>query len=465
MEVTKQSRRRIRLQNVLFYALFLTVVGLLAWLSTRYKVEADWTAGGRNTPSEATIALAKTIKGPVTVTAFVTSANEAARKEVKQLVGRYQRYKSDLALKFVNPDTEPALVRQMGIAVDGELIVEYDGRDEHIQELTEQALTNSLERLVRGGERWVVFLQGHGERNPVGTGGHDLGQFSRQLENKGVKVRPLNLTTDPHIPDNTAVLVIAGPQNTLLSGEVDLIENYLDKGGNLLWLADPGGLAGLEPVAEKLGVEFLPGTIVDQNTQLLGIDDPRFTLVADYAPHPITQNFDTLTLFPQARGMELRESKGWHGQMFLDTLPRSWAETGKLQGEIRYNAGDDIQGPLTIGVSLERAPQEPSADDLGADAKRGANAETRQRVVVVGDGDFLADAYLGQGGNLDLGLNIVNWLAHDENLIAIPAKTAPDRGLELSRTAQAAISIGFLLVLPLLLLGSGIRIWLVRRKR
>lgn len=459
MEVTQKARRRIRLQNILFYALFLAVIGVLAWLSTRYSVEADWTASGRNTPSEASIELVQTIEGPISITAFVTSASEPLRKEIQRLVGRYQRYKDNITLTFVNPDTEPALVREKNIMMDGELVVEYEGRSENVQNLTEEALTNALQRLVRSGERWVVFVQGHGERDPQGSGRHDLRQWSRQLESKGLKVRNLNLSTNPQIPENTSVLVIASPQNDWLPGEVKLLRDYLEGGGNLLWLTEPGAERGLRPVAEQLGLELLPGTVVDPNTQLLGISDPRFAIVAEYPMHPITRDFDLLTLYPQARPLEFRQDNTpWEARAVLQTLPRTWSETGQLAGAVEQDP-EDIPGPLVIGFALERSP----GDDATQEPE--AATEQRQRVVVVGDGDFLSDAFLGQGGNLDMGLNMVNWLAHDDTLIAIPAKTAPDRNLELSRTQQAIIGFGFLAVLPLALLGAGVRVWLVRRRR
>jgi ABC-type uncharacterized transport system involved in gliding motility auxiliary subunit len=83
---------------------------------------------------------------------------------------------------------------------------------------------------------------------------------------------------------------------------------------------------------------------------------------------------------------------------------------------------------------------------------------------VVGDGDFLSNSYLGNGGNLDLGLNLVRWLSGDDNLLDIPARTAPDSRLELSRTAGAAIGLGFLFILPLLLIATGLLIWWRRRR-
>jgi ABC-type uncharacterized transport system involved in gliding motility auxiliary subunit len=86
-------------------------------------------------------------------------------------------------------------------------------------------------------------------------------------------------------------------------------------------------------------------------------------------------------------------------------------------------------------------------------------------VAVIGDGDFLSNTYLGNSGNLDLGLRLFTWLTGDDELIAITARTAPDATLELSRAATLAIGFGFLFVLPVLLLAAGGRIWYRRRRR
>ena len=85
--------------------------------------------------------------------------------------------------------------------------------------------------------------------------------------------------------------------------------------------------------------------------------------------------------------------------------------------------------------------------------------------MVIGDGDFLSNTYLGNPGKLDLGLNIVRCLSHDDATIEIRVTAAPDTTLVLGKTAQAVIAIGFLVGLPLLLLLTGLVIWLRRRRR
>ncbi|HEY9198062.1 MAG TPA: DUF4350 domain-containing protein [Gammaproteobacteria bacterium] len=471
MDVTRKTKIGLRLQRYVFTALFLAGIGLLAWLSTQYVHQTDWTADGSNSLSADSLRLLDTLKKPVQITAFARE-NDTLRKQIREMVARYQRGKADLTLEFVNPDKEPERIRELGVTLDGELRVTYDGRSERVQELSEQAITNALLRTARQGERWISFLAGHGERDPLGKANHDLGAFGADLQRKGLKVQTLNLAQNPQIPDNTRLLVIAGPQAALLPGELDLIRGWLDRGGNLLWLTDPGENAGLEKLAEYFGIETLPGVIVDATTQLFGIENPDFVLVTEYPAHPITRELRLMSLFPRTAALEWNRKEGWDGQPILSTLERAWTETGELSGEIRFDAGgEERAGPLDIGFAFTRPrntdAQNADAPDAGsADTETGTDASVaEQRVIVIGDGDFLSNAYLGNGGNTDLGLNLVNWLSNDDDFIAIRAKTAPDQSLNLSTAAQTTIALGFLIVLPLALIGSGLFIWLRRRKR
>ncbi len=457
MEVTRRSKLVTRLQNYVFMVSFLAAIGLLAWLSTRYVMQADWTAGGRNTLAEDSQQLLDELDGPVTITAYVTQ-DRNLRRHIEDLVGRYQRYYPDTRLQFVNPDAEPDRVRAERITVDGELVISYQGRSEHVQRPAEQALSNALLRVARQGERWIVFITGHGERNPHGQANHDLGTFGKELERKGLKVQSLNLAQNPSVPKNAHVLVIASPQVDLLPGETKLISDYVDNGGNLFWMMEPGQLHGLDALAEDLGIELLPGIVVDATTQLFGIQNPDFALVVEYPLHAITRELNVMTLFPRAAALELNDSGDWNGRPLLTTLARAWTETGELVDEISYDEGGDERiGPLDIGFVLSRNHEQENGDDSAGPME--------QRVVVLGDGDFISNTYAGNGGNVELGLNIIDWLSHDDEFIAIRPKAAPDQNLTLSNTAQVVIGIGFLFVLPLLLLFTGLIIWLRRRKR
>ena len=460
MEVTKQSRLHIRIQNIIFMLLFLSSITLLAWLSNKYNAQFDWTAGGRNTLSSATVELLKKMDGPITITAFATDSELVpVRKTIREVLGRYQRHKDDIQLSFVDPNTAPDQTRELGIRVDGELVVEYQGRQEHIQQLGEETITNTLQRLLRSGERSLVFVAGHGEREAEGRANHDYGAFFSELGKLGIKSKSQTLSTDPNITASAAALVIASPRVKLLDGEVKLIRDHIKKGGNLLWFREPNDNSGLDSLAADLGIEFLAGTIVDPTTQLLGIPDPSYAIVAEYPAHPLIRNLNYLTIFPRACGVRKTDADKDKSDsdiaQILSSAPRSWLETGSLSGGIQYDKGKDIEGPLALGLAISRANK---GSGEGAATKE-------QRIVVVCDGDFLSNAFLGNQGNQKLGENIVNWISNDDSFIDIPAKSTPDKEITLSQATGITIALLFLILLPLGLLISGVLIWLKRRKQ
>jgi len=459
MRVNLNTRRKLRLEGMAFVVLFLAVIGMLAWLSTRFTMDVDWTAGSRNTLSAASQQLLDRIQGPIVITAYA-SDNPSLRQGIRYIVGRYQRYRHDIQLKWVDPAKAPDQVRKANVTGDGEMVIGYQGRQENVSfPPSEEQITNALQRVARAGDKWLVFLEGHGERSPLGQANFDLGDWGKQLRAKGLKIRSLNLADQDALPDNTAVVVIAGPQVKLLPREVQLLQAYVRGGGNLLWLADPGEARGLEPLARQLGITFQAGTVVDASAQLVGINDPSFVVVTHYGDHPITRGFNLVTVFPQAAPIEVGKKDHWHSTPLLKTGPRSWSETGKLAGTIQYDKGSDIMGPLTIGVALTRRLD----GDGGKAAGSGSGRE--QRVVITGDGDFLANSYLGNGGNLQLGMNMVNWLTSNDEFINIPTKTAPDVSLSLTQAQASVLAIAFLIVLPAASFGSGMWIWWRRRRR
>ena len=146
--------------------------------------------------------------------------------------------------------------------------------------------------------------------------------WAEQLRRQGIIPRGLSLGSDARIPDNTSALVIAGPRVEMLPGEVQIIREWVERGGNLLWLMDPDEDSGLGLLETDLGVQRVPGIIVDPTTQLFGIDQPDMAIVSAYPFHPITQDFDLLTVFPQAAGLEHAEDSAFMALLrrFLSNL-------------------------------------------------------------------------------------------------------------------------------------------------
>jgi ABC-type uncharacterized transport system involved in gliding motility auxiliary subunit len=447
------NRLRLRhaVQNGIFVLLVVALATLLALIAREYRSQWDWTGHGRNTLSSASIEVLGKLDGPVVVTAFATPQDPRLgdlRKLVRDFIARYQRVKPDVKLEFIDPREQPKAAARAGVQVNGELVVEHNGRSERLSTLSELDFTNLLIRLSRPEQRLVMSLEGHGERSLLGAANHDLGDFGKQLATKGMQVATLNLAIAPEVPDNVAVLVIASPQTDLLPSAVDKLMRYLERGGSLLWLLDQEPLHGLEVLAERIGIVVTPGVVVDPDAIERG-GRPVMSVAApgSYGGHPIAAAMRVNTLFPFARAITSSPQDGWTVTPFVDVAPRGWLETDDLSGRIVFDQGRDTPGPITIAVALERLRDERT-----------------QRVVVIGSGHFLSNMYLGNGGNLDLGVNAINWLTGDDRLISIQPRSAPDVSLSLSRGWLLAIVLVFLIALPLGLVSTGAWIWWRRRR-
>ena len=438
-----------RYHSLLTALLLVVAAALLAWLSVRHAVIMDWTRGGRHGLSSASRRVLERLPGNIEVTSYARDDTDL-RAQVRGFIERYRRQKPEIDLVFVNPDTNPSEVRNLGIEVDGELVIRYHGRLEHVRNDSEEEFTNALQRLLRGTDRWVAFLEGHGERSPFGEASHELSRWGRYLHNRGLNLQPINLAALAAIPDNTSVLVIASPHTAYAAGETAIIRNYLEQGGNFLWLVEPDEHNGLDNVRDYLGLKFQPGTIIEMNGSVVGINDPTIALSTTqlYGRHPAVAQFDLTTMFPMATAVDARPDSPWRVTPVVTTSTHTWLERGPLQGTVSFEAKQDVAGPFAIALSLER--------DLPSGRQ--------QRIMVIGDGDFISNRYVDNQGNLELGLRVMDWLAQSEGFITIPVRMVEDANLELSRPAAIIIGFGLLLVLPAGMLVTGGLIWWRRRR-
>ncbi len=453
MKIDSASRSQYRVQSSIFLLLFFIFAAVLAWFSHSFAITIDLSKNQRNSLSSESKRLLERLDKPLVITLFA-SPSQPRKLLYEALFQRYQKAQPRISFRSLNLDLHPELLRQHDIRVDGEVLFQFDGRSEKLSQITEANVTTTIQRLLRQGDRWLVFLEGHGERHPYQEANFDYSLFASQLANRGFNIETLKLTSGNAIPDNTDLLILASPTVAMLPGEVKILQNYIDNGGNFLWLADPEQITeDLGLLHDQLAIEFLPGVVVDPNSRILGLDRADFVLVSDYPRHPITNNLNSLSLFPKSLAIETYADELWQQSVFLQSRVQSWNETGSdLEVVFKGDNDDESSGPLNLGVALTRNLENQTTDG-------------QQRVIVVGDADFLSNRYLGNGSNLEIGVNLINWLSEDDQLIAISPRPAPDTRLQLSQTVQFAIAITFLIALPLGFLASGTLIWRRRRNR
>lgn len=445
-----------RLADGVYVILLWALVLLAGWHLARHEIYWDWSSSGRNVLSGESLEVLSRLEAPLELRVFV-SPNHPLAREIEQVLMRYRRASDLVSVAYIDPVRAPELARALDVRLLGQLVLEYQGRRESLARLDEATLTNAIARLSQTRAPWIALLEGHGERGPGGGSGRDIGRFAQWLEQRGFRLQPVDLARLSRIPANTDVLVLSTPSIALFPGEVEALIDYVASGGNLLWLLDPGDWQGFAPLAGALGIERLPGQIVDAAGSALGVDSPNVAVVADWPAHPLWQGLGAPAFFPGVQAFApdsaARLAPNWQLVAELASSGQSWNETGAIRGKIGRDAElGEQSGPLPFLLAMTRPVPSALRASGGAMA---ASALAEQRLVLIGDGDFLSNAALERGANRELGLRLLRWLGGEE-LIGADAEVG-EQSFVLTDAQALALGLFALVILPLgfLLLALG----------
>jgi len=443
---------------------FLGILVAVNYIGSRQHKRWDLTAAKQFSLSDQTKKILTDLKKPLVIHAFY--GENVPLQSMRDALSEYQYTSKQVTVDYLDAAKDPAAAKRYDVQSYGTVVLEYNGRTEKSAQTGEQDVTNALKKVIEGKVKKMYFVQGHGEHDPTDSDRRaGYNGFAEALKSDNFEVAKLPLAQDPKVPDDATVVVIAGVKTDYLPQELDVLRAYLKKGGKL-WLmfdgpekADSPPLTNLIGFAKEWGVTVGQDVVLDQQA----VQSPFIPVVVTYPSHPITSEMQrVMTAFQFTRSITPIEggTDGHVPQKILETSPRSWAETdlkslfADKQPELNADKGDKA-GPITIGAAVSAAVADAAA------APDAPKPETR--VVIIGDSDFVANSTLSFQGNRDLGLNIANWLAQQENLIAIRPHDAQDRRITLTEDQRVYTLWISLLIIPGLLLANGVRVWWKRR--
>ncbi|MEH1855316.1 MAG: Gldg family protein [Nostoc sp.] len=488
----------------------LAILGLINFLGTRYHLRADLTESQLFTLAPQSRKLVSVLPQPVKVWVFDINQNPQDR----ELLENYQRQSSKFKYEYINPEARPGLAEKFGVKDYGEVYLESGDKRQLVQtineneRLSEIRLTSRLQQLTNLTTAKVYFLQGHGEHQ-LSAGKGAMSQAVQGLGDKNFTTAPLNLTETSKVPQDAAVVIVAGPKRELFQGEVKALQEYLNRGGNLLLMIDPNTDPKLNSLLQEWGVSLDNRLAVDVSSESVVGRGPAAPLVTEYGKHPITKDFGNgNSFYPISRPLEITSVPGVEATPLLRTkpYPSSWAESDLQSEKLEFNAGKDLKGPLTLGVALTRkqtpkstfTPQaSPTPSPLPSPTTQGktspnpsaktpqalplpspsttplsppspptssSQTTTESRLVVLGNSSFATDGLFQQQLNGDVFLNSVTWLSkQDQQPLSIRPKEPKNRRITLTTTQANLLILSSLLVLPLIGLSAAVIIWWKRR--
>ncbi len=502
------GRRTQYATNTFVYTgLTLAVIVLLNFMGARNEYRYDASEQSIFSIAPQTALLLEGLANDVHVLAFFRE-NEGQAAE--NLLDTYTAGSDRFSYEMVDPDQRPEMAQQHEVTQYGTLVVVYGDNSTRVTDLSEEVLTNALVRITGAETKRIYFVTGHGEPDITARETPDgLGQLAASLENEGAEVVPLLLATIPDVPADASLLVVASPQRPFLENEIGSLGRYLDRGGRAWFLLEPQRSDELVPLLAERGIVVGNNVVIDVVVQLLaGPSAGVEPVVSDYGFHPITEQFNQNTVFRIVRSIEPAEElpDGITASTLASTSSNSWAESNV---DLVFETGEvdpegDVEGPVSIAVAttlgpsilnwtmpaIETAPStnegpggaeiqdETESTNIASDinesesqeiTEAGANAtaptDLEGRIVVVGDADWLNNSRLTVMYNEDLALNMVGWLTGgNESTITIRPRARRASRITLTDTQGWGVFYATVLLLPELVLLSGLMIWWRRRR-
>jgi ABC-type uncharacterized transport system involved in gliding motility auxiliary subunit len=452
-------RGRFGLGTSIMASIFIGITILVNAISIGQYHRFDTSSLSQFTLTPQTINVLEELDTPVKAIGFITPDDYyGIASYLTSLLTEYGTHSRQLTIQYVDPDEHPDQANQYGITEyqsvvfeSGDryklvspsqfLIVDSSGNLTGVQ--TEHAFTSAILEVTGVAQKKVYFLTGHGEASIDSS----FSKAAEGLRDDLYLVDTLNLMTNPSIPDDCAVLIIAAPQNSMTDGELDIIDSYLESGGQALILTNPGSLPDIDSIISPWGVNVGEGTVIDPASSVSPYQDMPLV--------PASRDYFLLTnvYFPGATAIIPQATVPSNVSMYalVYTDASSWLDKNfAADEEPVFDSDTEKMEQLAIGVMIAGVPTTGSATEY-------------TRLVVIGDSDFASNEHFDDASNGDLFLNSVNWLSEETSLISIRRNVQPFRRLVVTTGQESFIKYSSVGLLPLLVLAVGGIIWWRRR--
>jgi len=385
-------------------AIFLLGQGVLDRLGWRL----DLTAERRYTLSDRAERVLAGLSTDVRILAFLRS-QDPRNLGIRDLLHQFQQRSARVHLDMVDVNRSPSLAREYDVSSYGALVVESGGRRRVVTSPHEDILVAAILQVTRQERKTIGWVLGHGEGDPASLDRRTGYSTARRvLESEYYEVVPVSLVAGD-VPLDVAELLIVGPTKDFLPEELDALDRFLQRPGQLLVLLDPFESPALATFLDGYHLRVGKDLVVDPEARLYGGEYVTMQVQYERGEHPVLAPLTAAPLFSRTRSVEVVPGRETAGVVFLHSGEQSWTtnDPGATRVAVpTFVAGRDRQGP--IGVAAEVGF--PTATAAGGPPRHG-------RVIAYGNAQFANNFFIEFLGNKDLFVNTVAWLARDAESI------------------------------------------------
>ncbi len=467
-----------------YVAVFLGILVAANWLGVQYNETFDATSQKLYSLSDQTHKILDNLDRDVTMTYFDRTSEFATAED---MLRRYENTSSRVRVEYVDPDEDPVKAEVMNIRTYGTLMLTIGGERQEASSASEQDITNAIITALKGQTKAACVATGHGEAASGDMERDGFANAKTLIEDSNYGYEDVSLATG-EVPEDCTLLLVPGPTTAYFDPEIDAIRDFVESGGRALVMLGPAfpdqrgrrdePNPKLVALLAEWGIEAKNDVVIDESAigQLFG-GGPFTPMVSSYKYHAIVEPMENVaTLFPRARSVIEAEDApdGWTLDELFETSTASFAtDTMTIEGSALRLGPESSRtdGPVSLAVAAtfdvpERegnASEEASEEEADNSETEDEDADPEGRVVAVGSSGFASNYGLSLGGNRDLLLNMMNWLTSDEDLISIRPRDPDSTPIDMTSAEMWRIFIGSILVLPLVIIVTGVWTWWGRR--
>jgi hypothetical protein len=448
-------------------------LGLLNFAAVRLDWRHDFSVNAPSAPSSSTLSLLEGAASPLEITLFFERGSPA----LTEIGDYFDALKARGAtVTVLDHALDPNLAAKLKVAKNGTIAIasgersetwfvgtERDAVQRKAKKLDEEVRTR-ISKVTRD-EKKIYFTSGHGEREqkPAKPGERPtVSSLKKLLERLNTKIEPLGIATGltDKVPDDAAVVVIAGPTAAFLESEVAALVAYKERGGAFLILLDPGVDVGLDPLLSTLAVSMSQNELVNDQEyvrQSHTTADHAFLYSASFTSHKAIRGLSSsrdkaALLFSSAGALLEKKTDGVRRTSLAKSRPGSFLD---LNGDRAFQEGKETRGVFDFAVAIEHDAKKgaPTTDDPAHDL----------RAVVIADSDVFHDVLIGNQANRFFVDDVILWLLKDD-VAGGAVASDDDVAIRHTRDGDVAWFYGTTFLAPVIVMLGGLT-YVARRRR
>ena len=295
----------------------------------------------------------------------------------------------------------------------------------------------------------VYEITGHGESS-IGS------EFQDVIGKANMTLTELELLNEESVPEDAAALIINAPQQDFNQADAKKVTDYLKDGGKAIVIGSytEKSLPNFESVLKEYGVSFTGGMVAENDAQHYYQMGGPFYLLPEVNGSAYTGSIQGSYVYvPAAVGITYPEStETIVYTSLMDTSDQAVSKNDPdNMKDYGYEEGD-TEGPFSIGLAVEESVDED---------------KTTQLLVFASPYLFSDQASQMTANNAVLFSDVISTIVPDTDSSdsVIPVKEYTLDNLTVNALWSILLGLLFTIFVPLILVGTGIVIFAIRRKK